>query len=163
MIKKVFPSFDRFAYLCIIVGIAFCCFGLIEFFSYRSLFAEAAKDAKSTGFGTFFPIKEVSVFMFFYGLAAIAGGTGIALHKNWGKKILLILSWILVLYVIGFGIYFQISISKISQSLFGMQIFFRILSILFNVVFIYALYSLIKYISKSKFKQPDNNKNRELI
>ena len=158
MITKIFPSFNRFAYLCILVGAVLCILGLMEFYSYRSVFASEMSSATSTEPFAFLPIQEVSVANMIYGLAAIVGGIGLALHKNWGKIILLILGWILMLYAVGFGIYFQIYIGKFSQAFLGMQIYFRIVAIIINILFIYAILSLIKYIYKNKVRQP-NNKN----
>jgi hypothetical protein len=153
LIRKIFPSFHRFAFICIIVGVAGCSLSLSEYFSFRSTFSPIMKNATSTKLDIFFPIKEILIASSFYWLASIVGGVGLALRKNWGRIVLLILSWILMIYGIGFGIFFQIYMSKFSQSFNGVLIFFRIASIAIHILILYAIFSLIKYISRNKVER----------
>ena len=153
MINKVFPPLKRFARLCIITGAALCVFGIFEFYSYRSVFASEVSRAATADIDTFWPIQEVSIAMLIYGLAAIVGGIGLAFHKNWGRITILVLSWLLMIYAVGFGIYFQIYIGNFSQALSGVQIYFRIMAILVNIAMIYGIFSLIRYINSNEIRQ----------
>jgi len=149
MIKGVFPSYIRFGYICIIVGIFICILSLMEFNTYQSIFSKTMTDTKSAEQYLIYPIKEVSIASFICGLAAIVGGIALVLNKNLGRIILIILCWILIIYGVGYGIYFQFAISEISQTMMGIAIYIRIFAILFCLIFIFAVLSLIKHIKRN--------------